>query len=1440
MVHRPTAALRRGIGLIREENLSGGNIDGETRTTNMKSDQDGTTTLRWGAGGKWIRWAAAGLLMLAGEGLLAQVTGQWNFEAGTLAATVGRDLGYFDGEGGATSQAIQFGTTASFGIAGMDGQAVKVVRVPKNSATMGLVMQPDMAANGGGSGVNQYSMVLDVFYPTASAGRNRALLQCEDPFVNGVDAAVLVGAGDGVGADGVFHGAVTPETWHRVVVTVDLAATPPEMVKYVDGAWVGRQTLSQGVDGRWALGDRTGALGTDAALLFTDRNGSSEVTYVSSLQVHNQALAPTYVAALGGPAASKIPATVTPRALVGPLTPVPGEPLAVPGVPLEARIFEGAQAVPVESIEWRLDGVAIVPEVSRPSSGLLVLRYDPGLLPPSSVHTVTLRFQDPSVGAVVDAGSWGFTMAPYNLPPLDPAVGSMLFLGFDETGAEQGGPVSDQSPEGNHGILRLEAETGDHKVDGVIGKALDFKEDQVTYVELTKPWSGLPNTFSVWVKVSPSIPDSTRVGVILGTFSAANNINWELHTQGRPRIYWNAGAPDWNVSGFDFRTGSWEHLAFVRNPDTDTLVLYRNGRRIATRTGVGANVIPTVPSYVGADRRGAGTPQFQGALDELVVYSRVLSDTEIWRLYARSLNLPKYLFPVPQVVDVTPTDGAVRQVLRPAIEVRVDEVNSQVLVDRATVTLSLNGTQVPVQLRDEGGYLVASHTPAGALGSASTNRVVLTYRSAGASPSEVRREWSFVTAPLPSITQQPADLVLLAGATASFTVQATATPPVTFQWQRGGLVMEGATNSSLILTNIQTADEGEYRVVVRDTIGEVTSDEARLEVRGSLPAEPAESLRIGLNAHWPFDTDFKSPVFGLDGTARNGASISAPGRIGAGAVQFVQASSQSVGVSRAVIPNNTLTYSVAGWFKVSGGTGRRFLWETSPANWAISTEITPAGTLKVFARNANSVSRDLDTLIAPDVDTWHHVAVVFDAALGEAAIYYDGTRFEQPLLLEQGVGTGDTTGFNIGTYRAADGRFFDGLIDDVAVWGRTLTATEVAWLASGNGVPAPLVSTLDPIVFVAQPQPVNAVVGSTAFLSVNATGTAPLAYQWRKDGQVIPGATATNLVVGLVAMTNGGVYSVVVSDAEKSRESSGASVTVMALPSEVRASLLAGLSASWSFDEDFKSSVAGFDGVAMKGASITNVARVGGGSVTLSQAAQQYVDVTAQVIPDGTLTYSVAGWCRSAGGTGRRFLWETSPSNWAISAEISAAGNLQVFTRQSVLNSLNINTLVAPQPGDWHHLAAVYDAVAGEVRVWVNGNRVNVPFPIVVGAGTAPTTGFHMGSYRAADGRFFEGQLDDIGVWNRHLTEAEIQHLAAGNPIVAPAVSLRPTLTSVVRVDGGVRLTWQDGKAPYRVEFNDRLGSDGWQVLTPSTDATTVLDPAVGDEARFYRVVGTP
>jgi hypothetical protein len=88
----------------------------------------------------------------------------------------------------------------------------------------------------------------------------------------------------------------------------------------------------------------------------------------------------------------------------------------------------------------------------------------------------------------------------------------------------------------------------------------------------------------------------------------------------------------------------------------------------------------------------------------------------------------------------------------------------------------------------------------------------------------------------PVITAQPADTNVFAGKTAGFTVTATGTPPLAYQWRRDGAavtdnaVYSGSTNLALLLLSPTTNYTGGYSVVVSNALGSVTSRLAALTV----------------------------------------------------------------------------------------------------------------------------------------------------------------------------------------------------------------------------------------------------------------------------------------------------------------------------------------------------------------------------------------------------------------------------------------------------------------------------------------------------------------------------------------------------------------------------------------------------------------------------------
>jgi len=80
------------------------------------------------------------------------------------------------------------------------------------------------------------------------------------------------------------------------------------------------------------------------------------------------------------------------------------------------------------------------------------------------------------------------------------------------------------------------------------------------------------------------------------------------------------------------------------------------------------------------------------------------------------------------------------------------------------------------------------------------------------------------------IQVQPKNFVVRPGTNLAFTVTAIGVDPLRYQWRFNGANIQGATNSSLPITNVEAADDGYYSVMVSDVSGSITSAEGRLLV----------------------------------------------------------------------------------------------------------------------------------------------------------------------------------------------------------------------------------------------------------------------------------------------------------------------------------------------------------------------------------------------------------------------------------------------------------------------------------------------------------------------------------------------------------------------------------------------------------------------------------
>lgn len=118
---------------------------------------------------------------------------------------------------------------------------------------------------------------------------------------------------------------------------------------------------------------------------------------------------------------------------------------------------------------------------------------------------------------------------------------------------------------------------------------------------------------------------------------------------------------------------------------------------------------------------------------------------------------------------------------------------------------------------------------------------------AACSGSAVSTSTSTPTATAPVITTQPTSQTLTAGQPATFTVAATGTTPLLYQWNRNGSAIAGATAASYTITATSAADNGAtFSATVTNVIGAVTSNNAVLTVTGPTLTISISSLPNGV------------------------------------------------------------------------------------------------------------------------------------------------------------------------------------------------------------------------------------------------------------------------------------------------------------------------------------------------------------------------------------------------------------------------------------------------------------------------------------------------------------------------------------------------------------------------------------------------------------------
>ncbi len=238
------------------------------------------------------------------------------------------------------------------------------------------------------------------------------------------------------------------------------------------------------------------------------------------------------------------------------------------------------------------------------------------------------------------------------------------------------------------------------------------------------------------------------------------------------------------------------------------------------------------------------------------------------------------------------------------------------------------------------------------------------------------------------------------------------------------------------------------------------------------------ALTTGLVAYWNFEGNSLNAGTGADsgGSAYDGilmgdAATTGTPRAGSGAL-LMDGSGDYMDVTSVVDVNQPWT--VSAWFlPETAPTGRGMIFENS-GSFAMSYGIregTPAANtnFQVYGDTAGGSDpfADLQVADASTIATWHHIVLSFTPATasvaGSVTGYLDGVA-SYSLVIPAGMTLVAGNGFHVGTYRAANDRWFDGSIDEVAMWNRTLDGTEAAGVhlagLNNQSIPEPSVALL--------------------------------------------------------------------------------------------------------------------------------------------------------------------------------------------------------------------------------------------------------------------------------------------------------------------------------------------------------------------------------------------
>ena len=183
--------------------------------------------------------------------------------------------------------------------------------------------------------------------------------------------------------------------------------------------------------------------------------------------------------------------------------------------------------------------------------------------------------------------------------------------------------------------------------------------------------------------------------------------------------------------------------------------------------------------------------------------------------------------------------------------------------------MTANGTgPLSYQWRKAGVNIIgansASYTISSAQSSDATTYSVVVSNSVGSVTSNDATLTVSAAATAPTIATQPVSTTVTTGNSASFSVTANGTGPLSYQWRKAGVNIIGANSASYSISSAQSSDATTYSVVVSNSVGSATSADATLTVLGAAkpPANTSTKL-INLSSRTEVGTGANITIAGF-------------------------------------------------------------------------------------------------------------------------------------------------------------------------------------------------------------------------------------------------------------------------------------------------------------------------------------------------------------------------------------------------------------------------------------------------------------------------------------------------------------------------------------------------------------------------------------------------